>query len=52
MSYNVPLAAGPPMPPVVLPGKGSGYLGEYRRNIMAPDEAGAATSTLDVAGAA
>ena len=38
------------MPPVALPGMEAGYLGEYRRSIMAPDEAGAATSALDVAG--
>jgi hypothetical protein len=40
------------MPPVALPGKEAGYLGEYRRSIIARDEAGAATSALDVAGAA
>jgi hypothetical protein len=31
---------GAAMPSVGLPGKEAGYLGEYRRNIMAPDEAG------------
>jgi hypothetical protein len=49
------------MPSVALPGKKAGYLGEYWRSIMAPDEvgeywrsimapdeAGAATSALDV----
>ena len=41
---------GAPMPPVALPGKEARYLGEYRRSIMAADEAGAATSALDVAG--
>jgi hypothetical protein len=30
------------MPPVALPGKEAGYLGQYRRSIMAPDEAAAA----------
>jgi hypothetical protein len=38
------------MPPVALPDKEAGYLGDCRRSIMAPDEAGAATSALDVAG--
>jgi hypothetical protein len=41
---------GAAMPPVALPGKKAGYLGDYRRSIMAPDEAGAATSALDVVG--
>ena len=44
------IGCGAAMPPVALPGKEAGYLGEYRRSIMAPDEAGAATSALDVAG--
>ena len=46
------IGCGAAMPPVALPGKKAGYLGDYRRSIMAPDEAGAATSALDVAGAA
>jgi hypothetical protein len=41
---------GAAMPPVALPGKEAGYLEDYRRSIMAPDEAGAVTSALDVAG--
>jgi hypothetical protein len=44
------IGCGAAMPPVALPGKEAGYLGEYRRSIIAPDEAGAATSALDVAG--
>ena len=44
------IGCGAAMPPVALPGKEAGYLGEYRRSIMAPDEAGAVTSALDVAG--
>jgi hypothetical protein len=44
------IGCGAVMPPVALPGKEVGYLGDYRLNIMAPDEAGATTSTLDVAG--
>jgi hypothetical protein len=40
---------GAAMPPVALPDKEAGYLGDYRRNIMAPDETGAVTSALDVA---
>jgi hypothetical protein len=40
---------GAAMPPVALPDKEAGYLGDYRRSIMAPDEAGAVTSALDVA---
>jgi hypothetical protein len=38
------------MLPVALPGKEVGYLGDYRRSIMATNEVEAATSTLDVAG--
>jgi hypothetical protein len=38
------------MPPVALPDKEAGYLRDYRRSIMTPDEAGVATSALDVAG--
>jgi hypothetical protein len=41
---------GAAMPPVALPGKEAGYLGDYRRSIMAPDEAGTMTSALDVVG--
>jgi hypothetical protein len=44
------IGCGAAMPLVALPDKEAGYLGDYRRSIMAPDEAGAATSTLDVAG--
>jgi hypothetical protein len=44
------IGCGAAMPLVALPGKEAGYLGEYRQSIMAPDEAGAATSALDVAG--
>jgi hypothetical protein len=44
------IGCGTAMPPMALPGKEAGYLGEYRRSIMAPNEAGAATSALDVAG--
>jgi hypothetical protein len=44
------IGCGAAMPPVALPDKEAGYLREYRRSIMAPDEAGAATSELDVAG--
>jgi hypothetical protein len=44
------IGCGAAVPPVVLPDKEAGYLGDYRRSIMAPDEAGAATSALDVAG--
>jgi hypothetical protein len=44
------IGCGAAMPPVALPDKEAGYLGDYRRSIMAPDEAGAATSALDVAG--
>jgi hypothetical protein len=44
------IGCGAAMPPVALPGKEAEYLGEYRRSIMAPDEAGAATSALDVVG--
>jgi hypothetical protein len=40
---------GAAMPPVALPDKEAGYLGDYRRSIMVPDEAGAVTSALDVA---
>jgi hypothetical protein len=43
---------GAAIPSVALPGKKARYLEDYRRNIMAPDEAGAATSALDVAGTA
>jgi hypothetical protein len=49
---TINIGCGAAMPPVALPGKEAGYFGDYRRSIMAPDEAGAATSTLDVAGAA
>jgi hypothetical protein len=38
------------MPPVALPGKEAGIWGDYWQSIMAPDEAGATTSALDVAG--
>ena len=41
---------GAAMPPVALPDKEAGYLRDYRRSIMTPDEAGVATSALDVAG--
>jgi hypothetical protein len=44
------IGCGAAMLPVVLSGKEAEYLGEYRRSIMAPDEAGAAISVLDVAG--
>jgi hypothetical protein len=44
------IGCGAAMLPVVLPGKKAEYLGEYRRSIMAPDEAGAAISVLYVAG--
>jgi hypothetical protein len=44
------IGCGAAMPPVALPDKEAGYLGDYWRSIMAPDEAGAATSALDVAG--
>ena len=44
------IGCGTAMPPVALFGKEAGYLGDYRRSIMAPDEAGAATNALDVVG--
>jgi hypothetical protein len=46
------IGCGATMPLVALPDKEAGYLGDYQRSIMTPDEAGAATSALDVAGAA
>jgi hypothetical protein len=44
------IGCGAAMPPVALPDKEAGYLRDYRRSIMTPDEAGVATSALDVAG--
>jgi hypothetical protein len=44
------IGCGAAMLPVALPGKEVGYLGDYRRSIMATNEVEAATSTLDVAG--
>jgi hypothetical protein len=44
------IGCGAAMPPVALPDKEARYLRDYRRSIMTPDEAGVATSALDVAG--
>jgi hypothetical protein len=50
LEHVAAIGYGATMPPVTLPDKEAGYLGDYRPSIMAPDEATAATSALDVAG--
>jgi hypothetical protein len=44
------IGCGAAKPPVALTDKEAGYFGDYRQSIMAHDEAGVATSALDVAG--